>query len=358
MLQRSTMTPEFSIAQARGVVKDLFDPNPTIYWVDFLASVGIGMASFAASRRLELPGWAVVVLFCISVLAFYRAVLFTHELCHFRKTQFRNFRIAWNLLCGIPFMVPSFLYHIHLEHHARRYYGTAHDGEYLPFGTSPTRMIVSYLAQSFIIPLLGLMRFMVLPPLAWVFPGVRRWVQQRASSMIIDPSFIRPIPTQQEYRLWYLQETCCFLFGWTVAVLLLTGIVPWMFLLHVYLLAVCIISLNAIRTLAAHRYTLNGEENATFVEQLQDSLNFPDHPLTGELWAPVGLRFHALHHLFPSMPYHNLGKAHRRLMAELPADSIYRQTECASLPAALKDLWQRAKAAQTAAETTPAQAAQ
>ncbi len=26
------------------------------------------------------------------------------------------------------------------------------------------------------------------------------------------------------------------------------------------------------------------------------------------LWAPVGLRYHATHHLFMSMPYHNLGR--------------------------------------------------
>ena len=36
--------------------------------------------------------------------------------------------------------------------------------------------------------------------------------------------------------------------------------------------------------------------------------------ITG-LWAPVGLRYHATHHLFMSMPYHhNLSKAQRRLV--------------------------------------------
>jgi hypothetical protein len=36
---------------------------------------------------------------------------------------------------------------------------------------------------------------------------------------------------------------------------------------------------------------------------------------------PLGLRYHALHHLFPSLPYHALGTAHRRLIVALPPDS-------------------------------------
>jgi fatty acid desaturase len=45
------------------------------------------------------------------------------------------------------------------------------------------------------------------------------------------------------------------------------------------------------------------------------------------------------------MPYHNLARAHRRLMAELPADSPYRLTESPSLTSSLLDLWRRSRAA-------------
>ena len=40
----------------------------------------------------------------------------------------------------------------------------------------------------------------------------------------------------------------------------------------------------------------------TFVEQLLDSVNYPGRALLYVPIMPVGLRYHALHHLFPTMP--------------------------------------------------------
>jgi len=39
----------------------------------------------------------------------------------------------------------------------------------------------------------------------------------------------------------------------------------------------------------------------------------------------VGLRYHALHHLMPSLPYHSLGEAHRRLRVHLEPGSTFWQ---------------------------------
>jgi fatty acid desaturase len=61
------------------------------------------------------------------------------------------------------------------------------------------------------------------------------------------------------------------------------------------------------------------------------------------MWAPVGLRFHALHHLLPGLPYHALPEAHRRLMAALPPDSPYRRTNSPSLRASLTHLFRDAR---------------
>ena len=58
----------------------------------------------------------------------------------------------------------------------------------------------------------------------------------------------------------------------------------------------------------------------------------PRRGLVAELWAPVGLRYHALHHLLPSMPYHSLGEAHPRLVAHLGFDSTHQKSNYPSLP--------------------------
>jgi hypothetical protein len=195
--------------------------------------------------------------------------------------------------------------------------------------------------QPLLVPILAVVRFLVLTPLAWASPALRHWVHQRASSMVMDPAYVRPLPTRQELRIWRLQEACCFVYALAAAVQFALGLLPLTLLAHAYLTAVVILLLNNLRTLGAHRFRHRGEP-LTFVDQLLDSINYPRRPLISELWAPVGLRFHALHHLFPSIPYHNLGAAHRRLMRQLPPDSPYRRTESPSLLASIRDLWRNA----------------
>ena len=89
--------------------------------------------------------------------------------------------------------------------------------------------------------------------------------------------------------------------------------------------------LNQIRTLVAHLWENDGAV-LTVTGQFLDSVNVPPPGLLPELWAPVGLRYHALHHLLPGVPYHSLGEAHRRLKDALPADSQYHGANYDSLP--------------------------
>ncbi len=304
---------------------------------------------------LKMPAWSLQqgALFVLSCLFIYRSALFIHEIVHFRTGTFRVFRFVWNLFCGIPFLLPSFTYYTHLDHHRRKHYGTERDGEYLPLGHQSPWAILYYLSQSLVIPGLAIVRFLILTPLTWLIPPVRRLVYRRASSLVMDPSYVRPLPDRDMLRVWRLQEFGCFLFCAVIGVFLIRGlepganpygphplrrgVLPMGFLLQAYLTGVFIVLINSIRTLGAHRFLNDGRE-MTFIEQLIDSVNYPRRPLLTGLWAPVGLRFHALHHLFPSMPYHNLAKAHRRLMAELPPDSPYRLTVGDSLWGALRQL--------------------
>lgn len=349
------------MAEARHIVRDLFTPNPWIYWSDFLGSFVVGGICYVLVRRA--PSWSLLQasLFLASCFCFFRASLFVHEIVHFRSGTFRVFRFVWNLICGIPFLVPSFTYYTHLDHHRRKHYGTKQDGEYLPLGQQTPWHILFYLSQSLVIPGVVALRFLVLTPLTWLFPPVRRLVYRRLSSLVMDPTYVRPLPSRDLLRVWRVQEFGCFLFCTAIAVLLIRGVqpgadpaapfpirrgvLPLGFLLQAYLTGVMIVFLNAVRTLGAHRFLNDGRE-MTFVEQLVDSVNYPRRPMLTGLWAPVGLRFHALHHLFPAMPYHNLAAAHRRLMAKLPADSPYRLTEGTSLTVSLRQLWRATRRVQ------------
>ncbi len=357
-MPKSTPHQEFSLSEARRIVGEFFRPNPWIYWTDFLASMTLGFTAFALVEFPQGLGaspewdWPIrIVGFVVSSLLYYRCSLFIHELVHIRDGQFMAFRFVWNMFCGIPFLVPSFVYYTHLDHHRRKCYGTKQDAEYLPLANMPAKEILIYMAQVLVTPPLVVVRFGLLTPLSWISRSVRDWTHQHASSMVMNPRYLRPLPTPRTLRIIRLQEIFCFLWILFIAVRmvapfgLLPGKLPPLFLLHVYLTGVFIIAMNNLRTLGAHRWNGTGQE-MTFSEQLLDSLDYPKHPITGAMWAPVGLRFHALHHIFPTMPYHALATAHRRLMRDLPKDSPYRQCSAESLPEVLKSLWRRAAANQ------------
>ncbi|MFO0884428.1 MAG: fatty acid desaturase [Pirellulales bacterium] len=154
--------PTFSLREARNIVRDLFEPNEKIYWTDFLLSIFGGYASSALVRligewmpepeqlplSLALRGLA----FAVSCCLLFRSVLFIHEIVHLPEKKFRAFRFAWNLLCGIPFLTPSFTYYPHLDHHRRRTFGTHEDGEYLPLARMSPWVTCVYLFQGLIGP--------------------------------------------------------------------------------------------------------------------------------------------------------------------------------------------------------------
>src|SRR5262249_45131283 len=123
---------QLCLRTARHLVADFFEPRPIIYWCDFLFSAALAGTTTLILRRVPLPAAAWTTLFAVSVLAAYRSALFVHELAHLRRGRLRGFSFTWNLLCGIPFLIPSFLYGTHSLHHGRKHYGTADDGEYLP----------------------------------------------------------------------------------------------------------------------------------------------------------------------------------------------------------------------------------
>jgi fatty acid desaturase len=352
----------FSIKQAKELVRDLHKPVPWIYWTDFLASILTAHTAFAlnvnAYRWLHgSPGfvWTVkAILFFISVTLFLRSAMFTHELVHLPKQGWTAFRIVWNLLCGIPMFIPSFLYYPHIDHHRRKSFGTHEDGEYLNLSHQPPSAIIVYMLGTLVTPLLAFLRFGVFSPIAWCYPPFRKWTYVHASTMVMDISYERPESGSRVFRIMLLQEFACFLVcvGMVLHAPLIakTWYDPLWF--HAYAMALALLNINNLRTLGSHRWTGEGSE-LSFEQQLLDSCDYPKCPWITELWGPTGTRYHATHHLFPGLPYHNLGEAHRRLWNGLPADSLYRETTKGSLTSELIYLWKRSCESSTKKKNKP-----
>jgi len=204
-----------------------------------------------------------------------------------------------------------------------------------------------FLLLPLVYPLIAAARFLLLAPLAFVSRRMDRLVWTYASSLyVMNESYRREYDAGAVARSRWVQEAACSTWAWLVAGLAIAGYVPGSLLAKAYLVFLFWIAINQVRTLVAHRYASDADAPVSYLDQLLDTNTFPRGRWLPELWAPVGLRYHALHHLLPMLPYHAMRQAHARLMRRLPAGSPYHQTVKAGLwPALLSALFDRAPAA-------------
>lgn len=323
----STLAWRRFVRDVHALVRDLAVPDMKRYWVDFLATIGVAYSALALYLSSDLVSLTGILSLVVCGLATFRAVAFTHELTHRQSGAFRTFAVVWNVICGIPLLVPSFMYGDHKGHHATQVYGTWADPEYLVRGARSRTRMVLFLLLPVIYPLLPVVRFLLLTPLAALSGRADRLVWTYGSSLyVMNESYRRTYDAAAMSGSRWAQELACAAWAWALTLLVASQQIPWTTVGKVYLVFLFWIGVNQVRTLVAHRYDSDPETAMSYLKQLLDTNTFPHGTLLPNLWAPLGLRYHALHHLLPSMPYHAMAEAHRRLVEQLPPGSAYHQT--------------------------------
>lgn len=320
---KSAISDDMAMLRAAvELTRDISAARPEIFWPDMLISAALGYAGLAGA--ILLSGWQAWACGVVAVFTLYRALLFIHELTHIHKTALPGFRLIWNVAVGVPMMTPSYMYEgVHTLHHARTRYGTAEDPEYMPLALMEPWRLPAFIVIAVLLPVGLLLRSAILVPLGAILPPLRKLVWERASSLSINPQFRRRLPEGEFATMVGWQELGVMVWSWLL--LASTQVYGWRPLLIGLAVLSASAVLNQIRTLVAHLWENDGAA-MTVTGQYLDSVNVPPPEPFAPLWAPVGLRYHALHHLLPSVPYHSLGEAHRRISAHLGVGSTYDQS--------------------------------
>lgn len=312
----------------RELVGDLRNPRPMIYFVDLIVSAGMGWMLLGVSI-LGHPSWGQWPCFVMSLFLLYRALAFVHELFH--QQRMKAFRFVWHVAIGIPLLIPFLLYlPIHQRHHSSETYGTVQDGEYEELHGRCISMTLKLFAMNLVVPFALLIRFGVLTPLSVLWPTVRREIIPSFIHLALRLPYKAPEIKAGDQRECYAVEAACMFVAWGLVALIgseHTALFAWW-----AGLVIGVTILNTVRGLCSTHLYVEKPVGRGAREQLLDSINITGgNWLITELFCPVGLRYHALHHIAPYIPYHELGKAHFRLIQKLPADSEYHRASVSTL---------------------------
>lgn len=338
MSDRSSLSFLTEDRSARELVRGLNAVRPEIYWSDLLLSAVIGWTSFVFAVYLKPGSAEMIVALLMAVFALYRGLCFVHEISHHPKRTLPGFETVWNLLFGYPLLMPSSAYAgVHQDHHSLSTYGTSRDPEYMPFASSAF-MTVVFAIQSFLLPLVFLLRYLVLSLAGLASQSLQKWLVIHFSSLTMNIAYRREATEQTMAKV--RRQSIHILLLWAVVTgCVIAGFIP-LRILPIWMVVSAVASfVNTLRTLGAHAYDSSGDP-LDREGQLRDSIDTPG-ALWTELWAPVGLRYHALHHYFPGIPYHNLSKAWKVLQEAMPPEAAYRHCQSKGLVYSLAALIRR-----------------
>jgi fatty acid desaturase len=316
------------ISTARTVMRessvDFFRVKPAVYWLDFLCSMTLAYGFASVYLMAPLGSVWQLAAYPITVFWIYRLGSLVHEVCHLGHHEMRVFKVTWNLMVGVMTLAPSpFFTRHHRDHHSQRMYGTPEDPEYIVnvFRPGSLPSLVAYWLLVALFPLIVFLRFL-LAPLSFIHPRVREWVLVHASSLTMNWRYTRKVNRFDRWSVTAVELLCC-LRAAAMLVVVVVGAAHWTRLPLFYSIALGVLMLNQLRLLADHHFETH-KRPFNLDDHIRDSCNYTGRDFLTWLFFPFAIRYHALHHLFPTLPYHNLKAAHEYLVENLPADSPYR----------------------------------
>jgi len=270
-------------------------------------------------------------------VSFFRTSAFLHEIVHRSRGQLPGFETSYNLLFGYVFLLPTFLYKPHLLHHVPRVYATSDDPEYTVWGKYPLwDIFFSVVIISAVLPALLFLRLSVCPFLMpFLGARVRDWIYCYASTLATTVAFQRRIRSQFEQISIRRQELSSSFYSIILITLAALGVLPWRFFWAVYLIILFTSAINMMRASVNHGHAKVTPGNMTMVS---DSYNVTRDTSWSWIWSPLGTKYHGLHHLAPSLPYHSYREAHLRALATLPLDHPYHRSNFDTYPEAFATL--------------------
>ena len=310
-------------ASLRSADTDFFQVNAWRYWLDFILSTTLAYASATVFLLAPLFSLPQLVAFPFAVFWLYRCGSLIHEVAHLPGREMRSFKVAWNLVVGVITLAPStFFTAHHRDHHSGKMYGTPEDPEYVINVFRPGSILsgVFYAVHVLLFPLFVFLRFF-LAPLTFVHPRIRDFTLRRLSSFTLNWKYEKNI-SRLDRRTFAAVELLCWLRATAIPLGVVLGVSAWTRMPLLYVLGATTLMFNQMRQLADHHFESDGN-HMSMPDHIMDSCNYTERDFLTWLFFPFAIKFHALHHLFPSLPYHNLAGAHDYLSRELPPDSPY-----------------------------------
>jgi fatty acid desaturase len=328
-----------AIQQASQLIRHLGKIRPLRIYGEMLLCFILSYAAFYVALETEFLIVRIIAL-AIFMIFNYRGLTFIHEVAHL-ETKVKGFKEIYNLLFGYINTVPAYTHLPHRRHHSKKDYGTMKDPEYEWWTKKSVLYLFRPLVLAFFYPVFLTLRF-ALYPLVYFVKGqeLSKITFKKASTFVMNLNYSRPF-TQDEFQMMRREDfICTFVFALKIA-LMATNYIPWIALGYWYGAMVLTCLMNNYRALVAHRYTYEKKEeqaSESYYDQVMDSVSIEGGFLT-EIWAPLSLRYHSVHHFFPNLPYYDLARAHAIFKESLPKNHPYFKTVEKSFFSAFRNLF-------------------